>query len=84
VKDSVVFAEGDNHDLIINENFIRSVETIIKKDYYKYDQTYLTCMEINPELVDPMIIVTKESVMAAWTWYEHYLNVAVNIGGGAS
>ncbi|CAF4001829.1 unnamed protein product [Rotaria sordida] len=34
VKDFVVFSEGDNPNSFINENFIRNVEAIIKKDYY--------------------------------------------------
>lgn len=39
VKDLVIFAEGDDHNLIINGNFVTSVETTIKRDYHKYDKT---------------------------------------------
>ncbi|CAF2823290.1 unnamed protein product [Rotaria sp. Silwood2] len=45
VKDFVVFAEGDNQDLIINEDFVRNVDMIIKEDYYKNDKKYLPCTE---------------------------------------
>jgi hypothetical protein len=79
VKDFVVFAEGDNHDFIINGNFVRNVENIIRKDYYKYDRTYVLCTETDQEVVDPMIIVEKEAVVAAWGWYEHHLNVAATL-----
>jgi hypothetical protein len=79
VKVFVIFAEDDNHDSVINDNFVRSVETIIKKDYYKYDKTYLPSMEMNQEVVDPMIIVGKEAVIAAWKWYEHHLDITVKL-----
>ena len=79
VKDSVVFAEGDNHDSIINGNFVHSVENIIKKDYYKYDRTYLLRMETDQEVVGPIIIVEKEAVVAAWMWYEHHLHIAATL-----
>ena len=73
VKAAVVFAEGDNHD------FIRSVENIIKEDYYKYDRTYRLSTKTNREVGDPMIIVEKEAVDAAWIWYEHHLNIAAKL-----
>ncbi|CAF4056259.1 unnamed protein product, partial [Rotaria sp. Silwood2] len=77
VKETVVFAEGDNQDMIINENFITSAENIIKKDYYiVYDKTYLPCVEINQLGMDPIVIVEKEAVIAAWKWYDHHLNIA--------
>ena len=57
VKADVVFAEGDNHDFMINHNFVRSVENIIKEDYYKYDRTYRLSTKTNREVGDPMIIV---------------------------
>ncbi|CAF1453595.1 unnamed protein product [Rotaria sordida] len=79
VKDFVMFAEGDNQDLIINEDFVRNVDMIIKKDYYKYDKTYLSCTEVNQEIVDPMIFVQKEAIVAAWSWYEHHLNIATKL-----
>lgn len=79
VKDFVVFAEGDNQDLIINEDFVRNVDMIIKNDYYKYDKTYLPCTEVNQEVVDPMIFVQKEAILAAWSWYEHHLNIATKL-----
>ncbi|CAF2187527.1 unnamed protein product [Rotaria magnacalcarata] len=76
VKDTVVFAEGENQDLIINDNFVSSVENIIKKDYYAYDKIYLLCNEINQAATDPMIIVEEEVVIAAWKWYECHLSIA--------
>ncbi|CAF2823305.1 unnamed protein product [Rotaria sp. Silwood2] len=79
VKDFVVFAEGDNQDLIINEDFVRNVDMIIKKDYHKYDKTYLPRTEVNQEIVDPMIFVQKEAIVAAWSWYEHHLNIATKL-----
>jgi hypothetical protein len=79
VKDFVVFAEGDNQDLIINEDFVKNVDMIIKNDYYKYDKTYLSCTEVNQEVVDPMIFVQKEAILAAWSWYEHHLNIATKL-----
>lgn len=79
VKESVIFTEGDNYDSIINERFIQSVEMIIKRDYFQYDTTYLPPMEVNQELTDPMIIVGKEAVVAAWKWYEHYLKIATKL-----
>ena len=79
VKTDVVFAEGDNHDFMINHNFVRSVENIIKEDYHKYDRTYRLSTETNREVGDPMIIVEKEAVDAAWMWYEHHLNIAATL-----
>lgn len=79
VRESVIFTEGDNYDSIINERFIRSVEMIIKTDYYKYDKTYLPPMEVDPEVTEPMIIVGKEAVIAAWKWYEHHLSIAARL-----
>ncbi|CAF3932192.1 unnamed protein product [Rotaria sp. Silwood1] len=79
VKDFVVFAEGDNQDLIINEDFVRNVDMIIKKDYHKYDKTYLPRTEVNQEIVDPMIFVQKEAIVAAWSWYEHHLNITTKL-----
>jgi hypothetical protein len=79
VKDSVEFAEGDNQDLIINDNFVKNVDAIIKKDYYKYDKSYLPSMEINQEVIHPMLIVQKEAIFAAWNWYEHHLNIAAKL-----
>jgi hypothetical protein len=75
VKDFVVFSEGDNSNSFINENFIRNVEAIIKKDYYKYDKTYLTSMEIGNEVKVPMIIVSKDAVLIGWELYEYYLRI---------
>ena len=36
-------------------------------------------METNREVGDPMIIVEKEAVVAAWKWYEHHLNIAATL-----
>lgn len=65
VKDHVIFAKGDSQDLSINANFIQSVEQMIKSEYYVYDRRYLLSMESDQEIVDPMIIVGKEAVIAA-------------------
>ncbi|CAF3569952.1 unnamed protein product [Rotaria socialis] len=79
VKHVVVFAEGDNQDLIINEDFVRNVDMIIKNNYYKYDKTYLPCTEVSPEVVDPIIFVKIEAILAAWSWYECHLNIATKL-----
>ncbi len=79
VKDSIEFAEGDNQDMTINDNFVKNVDFIIKKDYYKYDKSYLPSMEMNQEVIHPMLIVQKEAVLAAWNWYEHHLNIAAKL-----
>ncbi|CAF3780170.1 unnamed protein product [Rotaria socialis] len=79
VKNTVVFAEGDNHDMSINENFVNSVKSIIQKDYYAYNKTYLPCIEINQSSMDPIIIVEKEALIAAWKWYDHHLNIAAKL-----
>jgi hypothetical protein len=79
VKDLVIFSEGDNPNSLINENFIRSVDAIIKKDYYKYDKTYLTSMESDKEVTDPMIIVSKDAVLIGWELYEYYLRIATKL-----
>ncbi len=79
VKDFVVFAEGDNQDLIINEDFVRNVDMIIKNNYYKYDKTYLPFTQVNQKVVDPMIFVHKEAVLAAWNWYEHQLSIVTKL-----
>ncbi|CAF2150071.1 unnamed protein product [Rotaria magnacalcarata] len=79
VKDTIIFAEGDSHDLVINENFVNSAANIIKKDYHVYDKTYLPYTENNQVTMDPMVIVDKDIVIAAWKWYEHRLNIATKL-----
>ncbi|CAM4975240.1 unnamed protein product [Rotaria socialis] len=79
VKDTIIFTEGDSHDLVINENFVNSVANIIKKDYHVYDKTYLPYTENNQVTMDPMVIVEKDVVIAAWKWYEHHLNIATKL-----
>ena len=79
VKDHIVFAEGDNQDLMINEQFVSSVENIIKKEYYVYDKTYLPLNETDQTKINPMVMVEKKAVIAAWRWYEHHLNIATNL-----
>ena len=76
VKETISFSEGDVQDMTINENFVSSVRNKIKKDYYTYDKTDLPRNEQNQIVMDPMIIVRKEAVIAAWKYYEHYLNIA--------
>lgn len=76
VSETVVFAEGDNNDLAIAENFVTRVEYLIKSDYYTYDKTYLPADEIGQAVIEPMIIVGKDAVVAAWKWYEHHLIIA--------
>lgn len=79
VKDLIVFAEGDDLNLTINENFIKRVEVIIRREYHKYDKTYLPHTAADEDIVVPLLIVGKEAVIAAWTYYEHYLNVAAKL-----
>lgn len=79
VKNFIVFSEGDNPNSMINENFVRNVEAIIKKDYYKYDKTYLTCMENDQEIMDPMVLVGKDALLIAWQLYEYYLSIVTEL-----
>jgi hypothetical protein len=72
----VLFAEGDNADLMINEAFVTQAENIIKNDFYVYDKTYLPVNENVQRGFDPMIIVEKETVTAAWKLYDYYLKIA--------
>lgn len=46
LSEYVVFAEGDNSDLIINEAFVTQAESIIKNEFYVYDKTYLPMKKI--------------------------------------
>ncbi|CAF5187850.1 unnamed protein product, partial [Rotaria magnacalcarata] len=66
LKHKVIFVEGDSQDLVVNENFVSSVANIIKIDYHVYDNSYLPYMEINQVAMDPIVIVKKEAVIAAW------------------
>ncbi|CAF2142974.1 unnamed protein product [Rotaria magnacalcarata] len=68
LKHKVIFVEGDSQDLVVNENFVSSVANIIKIDYHVYDNSYLPYMEINQVAMDPIVIVKKEAVIAAWKW----------------
>ncbi|CAF0877778.1 unnamed protein product [Adineta ricciae] len=79
VKDFVVYAEGDNQDLIINEDFVRNVDMIIKADYHRYDKTYLPRTEVSREVTNPMVLVEKETILSAWGWYEHHLNIITKL-----
>lgn len=76
VKEAIIFAEGDTQDMTLNDDFVSRVRNKIKKDYYTYDKTYVPCNENNKIVMNPMIIVRKEAVIAAWKYYEHYLNIA--------
>ena len=79
VKNTVLFAEGDNNDLMINENFVKKVEEIIHNQYYVYDKTYVPSNESDQQSQIPLVIVGKESVDAAWKWYEHHLAIATQL-----
>ncbi|CAF1523780.1 unnamed protein product [Adineta ricciae] len=76
VRDSILFCEGDNSDLIINDDFVRSVTTLIRKEYYMFDKSYVPAVESESVLLEPMILVEKNAVLAAWKWYEQYLTIA--------
>ena len=79
VADLVVSSAGDSQNSTINENFIRNVESIIKKDYHKYDKSYLSSLENSQEVLDPMIIVGKEAVLIGWQLFDCYLNIATKL-----
>ncbi|CAF2055847.1 unnamed protein product [Rotaria magnacalcarata] len=79
VQDTLIYVEGDNSELIINENFVFGVQNIIKKQFYIFDKTYLPSDQSNQAAIDPMIIVQKDAVLAAWKWYEHHLNIATRL-----
>ena len=72
----VIFSEGDNNDLLINQNFVTQAECMIKNEFYVYDKTYLPINDNAQRALDPMIIVEKDTVTAAWKWYEHHLKIA--------
>jgi hypothetical protein len=76
VAEYVVFAEGDNSDLMINEKFVTEAENMIKQDFYVYDKTYLPANDNDQRALDPMVIVEKSTVTAAWKWYEYHLQIA--------
>lgn len=76
VKNFVIFSEGDNHQATINQDFITSVEQIIKTEYHKYDQNLLLPLDLPPIIKDPLVVVEKEAVVAASIWYQHHLNTA--------
>lgn len=79
LTNDIHFVEGDNEDLDINENFINNAKSLIEKDYLKYDKTYLKPMELNIANHEPMVLVQKETVLLAWKWYEHHLNIAAEL-----
>lgn len=79
IRDFIFFSEGDNNDLVINENFVRCASDLIKKDYHVYDKSYLPCNENESMPVEPMVLVEKDTIIAAWKWYEHHLNVAAKL-----
>jgi hypothetical protein len=79
VRETVSYAEGDNNDLIINESFVTNVQHLIRSKYYVYDMTYLPRDTIDQTTIDPMIIVQKDAVLAAWKWYEHHLDVITTL-----
>lgn len=79
VHETVIYDEGDNNDLTINEIFVISVQNIIKSKYLIYDKTYLPRNNINQTTMDPMVIVQKDVVLAAWKWYEHQLDVITTL-----
>lgn len=79
LNDTILFAEGDHNDLSVNENFLVRAQNLIKRDYYKYDKSYIPCDEICLASSDPMIIVGKDAVIAAWKWYEYHLNIATKL-----
>lgn len=76
IKDIISFDEGDSNDVPINERFIQKVEEIIKSQFHYYDKTYNSLNEFDHMNQIPLVIVGKDAVVAAWKWYEHYLNIA--------
>ncbi|CAF1265098.1 unnamed protein product [Adineta ricciae] len=79
VHESVIFSDGDDDSLSIDENFIKTVQNIIKEKFYVYDMTYLPYTTIDQTKTDPMIIVRKEAVLVAWKWYEHHLDLVTTL-----
>ena len=76
VQETVLYGEGDNNELIISENFVVRVQNIIKNKFYVYDKTYLPFNQTDQSTMDPMIIVEKNAVLAAWKWYHHHLTIS--------
>ncbi|UJR06732.1 hypothetical protein I4U23_011021 [Adineta vaga] len=80
VYETVVYSEGDDEDSVINEKFIVNVQNIIRSKFYVYDVTYLPRKKnVDQTTMDPMIIVHKDAVLAAWKWYEHQLDVVTTL-----
>lgn len=79
LHETVLYSEGDNNDLSINENFVISAQSIIKNKFYTYDQTYIPCDQVNQAPIDPMVIVRRDTVLAAWKWYANHLNIATKL-----
>ncbi|CAM4816613.1 unnamed protein product, partial [Rotaria magnacalcarata] len=75
----VIYVEGDNSELIINDNFVVSIQSIIKTNFYIFDKTYLPSDQSNQATIDPMIIVQKHALLAARKWYEHHLNITTTL-----
>ena len=76
VKETVIFTEGDHNKLVINDNFLVAVQNLIKTDYHIYDKSYLPLNDIDQTSTIPMVLVEKDTVIAAWRWYEHHLIIA--------
>lgn len=79
IHDTVLFAEGDNSEMIINKNFVDRAKQIIQTRYYVYDKTYMMSTESEQTVPDPLVIVEKEAVITAWKWYEHHLMIATTL-----
>jgi len=79
VHEFVIYAEEDNNEMIINDDFVVRVQNIIKNKFYIYDKTYLPSNQIHQPTMEPTIIVHKEAVSAAWKWYQHHLNIATKL-----
>lgn len=79
IRETVIYSEGDNSELVINDDFVAKAKSIILNKYHIFDKTYLPCHHASPNTTDPMVIVRKPAVTAAWKWYEHHLNIATTL-----
>lgn len=79
MKETTVFSEGDNNEMVINEDFIKGAEIIIRNRYHIHDKTYIPSNDSNQTNSYPIVIVEKPAVIAAWQWYSHHLEVATKL-----
>lgn len=64
----MIYVEGDNSELIINDSFLVSVQNIIKTNFCIFDKTYLPSDLSNQATIDPMITVQQNALLPVQKW----------------